>query len=169
MTKEPCKGARLLVLLVLLGLVITSVACGATETPTTTTRRSPAVTGSGSAKPPSAELVGKTIQPTEHSPAEFVEACGVAPVVVLFYVPGNADDARVFENVKRLTQSFPNYVFLIYDYKQPALYGDLASLLSADYLPQLVLIDKSGVVRDVWHGYIDEGSLNQKLVDLGRY
>jgi len=169
MIRRPSRRASLLVLLVLLGAVLVTVACGAADTTTETTRRTTATTRITSSKSTSAALIGKTIRPTEQSPAEFSKACGTTPVIVLFYIPGNADDARVFENLGRVSSSFPNYVFLVYNYKEPEAYGDLATLLAAEYLPQLVLIDRAGVVRDVWRGYIDEGSLNQKLVDLGRY
>jgi hypothetical protein len=87
---------------------------------------------------------------------------------VLFYVPGNADDKSVLDTVNRLKSSFAQYAFLIYDYKNPNSYGTLAQLLKVDYPPYLVLTDATGHLRRIFKGYVDEGTLNQELVNLGR-
>jgi hypothetical protein len=67
-----------------------------------------------------------------------------------------------------LKTSFGQYEFLVYDYKLPNDYGDLSTLLGVGYPPELILVDKTGVVQKVYNGYIDEGTLNQGLVNLGR-
>ena len=38
---------------------------------------------------------------------------------MLFYVPGNVDDAKVLEAFKAVQADFPDYTFLAYDYKTP--------------------------------------------------
>jgi hypothetical protein len=113
-------------------------------------------------------LVGTHIEATDSTPREYVDAIQQGkPIVVLFYVTGSADDAKVQEAVNTLQGSFGGYVFLLYDYKTPDVYGDLSTLLKVNYPPQLVLIDGSGTVRTVFNGYVDEGTINQALVNLG--
>jgi len=149
-------------------VVLWTAACGGGGVQTTTTTGKKPATTTSVSLPSSASLLGTTVKTTEQTPQEFVQAYGTRPIVVFFYVPGNADDGLVLESVQRLERAFSEYVFLAYDYRAPAAYGDLPTLLKVGYPPQLVLIDKKGVVREVWNGYIDEGSLNQKLVELGR-
>ncbi len=106
---------------------------------------------------------------TENTPEEYVEAVGQArPVAVLFYVPGNVDDVKVFDSLTALQAEFPDYTFLMYDFKDPSSYGDLSMLLGVNYPPETVLIDRDGVVRDIWNGYVDEGTLRQCLINLGQ-
>lgn len=145
-----------------------TAACGSTEENTTTSTTKQATAAVSTSLSAAASLVGETLEVSEETPQDFAKAYGRQPIVVFFYAPGNADDGNVLESVQHLQRDFPDYVFLVYDYRLPARYGDLAAMLKVGYPPQLVLIDKGGVIREVWNGYIDEGSLNQKLVDLGR-
>ncbi len=109
------------------------------------------------------------IMTTEDTPAEVVEALTQGrAIVLLFYVPGAADDISVLKSLKRLKTSFRDYEFLEYDYKTPDVYGDLSTILEVGYPPELILIDSAGVIQDVWNGYVDDGTLNQRLVNLGR-
>jgi hypothetical protein len=87
--------------------------------------------------------------------------------VLLLYVPGGTDDVAVIESLDRLKPSFGRYRFLEYDYSIPEWYGDLPTLLGVTYPPEMILIDSSGIIRTVWNGSVDEGSLNQGLVNLG--
>ena len=156
------------VLLVILLVTLSAYGCGGgggrDATTTSLSGATPtAPTGSGGQG-----VIGATIRTTRETPEEFTEAYEQTPVVVLFYVPGNADDRSVLESLNRLKSSFSGYTFLVYDYKLPDAYGDLSTLLTIGYPPELILIDKAGVIRRVWNGYVDEGSLNQGLVDLGR-
>ena len=113
-------------------------------------------------------LIGTQIKTTESTPKEYVEAIEQArPVVVLFYVTDGADDTKVLGAVSGLAPTFPGYVFLLYDYKTPDTYGDLSTLLEVDYPPELILIDGTGTVKTVLNGYVDEGTINQSLVNLG--
>ncbi len=106
---------------------------------------------------------------TEDTPEEFASALSKgAPIVLLFYVTGATDDVAVMESVARLEASFNRYTFLKYDYSKPDAYGDLSTLLGVTYPPELILIDRAGIIRQVWNGFVDEGSLNQSLVNLGR-
>jgi hypothetical protein len=89
-------------------------------------------------------------------------------LVVLFYVAGGRDDEAVLANLKELEPSFGAYTFFYYEYGDTEAYGDLSLLLEVDYEPTLVFIDRTGVVRKVWTGFVDSGSLNQSLVNLGR-
>jgi hypothetical protein len=102
-------------------------------------------------------------------PAAFVQASGGRPTLVLFYVPGQVDDEKVLSAVRELQTSFSGYVFLMYDYRIPAAYGDLSDLLQVDYPPEIHLIDRHGKQQWVWSGYVDKASLNQSLINLGRY
>jgi hypothetical protein len=150
-------------------LLVALVACGCggggdEETTTTSGVVTTVPPGSGTGD----DLLGETVSVTEDTPADFVDAYGVTPIVLLFYVPGGTDDVKVAETLDGLTSSFDDYVFLVYDYKTPSAYGDLSSLLDVGYPPELVLIDKDGVIEGVWNGYVDEGTLNQALVNLER-
>jgi hypothetical protein len=142
--------------------------CGGGNEETTTTSKRVVTTAPAGGGSPADELVGTTVKPTEDTPAAFVEAYGVRPVVLLFYVPGGTDDISVSETLDGLASSFDKYLFLVYDYKAPEAYGDLSSLLKVDYPPALILIDRDGVVEGVWNGYVDEGTMNQALVNLDR-
>ncbi len=42
------------------------------------------------------------------------------------------------------------------------------ALLEVGYPPELVLVDGLGIPREIWNGYVDEGTLNQSLVNLGQ-
>jgi len=156
-----------LMLLLVAAVFVTSCGGGAEETTTTTPPiTSGPVTGPGLDTP---DLVGTEIAPTEDTPQEYVEAMEQArPVVMLFYVPGGADDTKVLDSLSRLESAFSDYVFLFYDYKAPGAYGDLSTVLDVDYPPEVVMVDGSGVVRTIWNGFVDEGTLNQALVDLGQ-
>jgi hypothetical protein len=156
--------------LVLLAVVVAIFACGcgsaAEETTTTSTGTVTTRTTLDSAINP---LVGKEIKTSADTPAAFTEAYQVQPIALLFYVPGGTDDASVLESLNRLSPSFDTYKFLLYDYKSPEAYGDLSILLKVGYPPELILIDRQGVIRQIWDGYVDEGSLNQGLVNLGQH
>jgi len=115
------------------------------------------------------DLVDTQLKPTLDSPSEYRDAFDQGrPVVILFYVTGNADDASVLESVTQLQPAFKDYVFLLYDYKTPSVYGDLSTLLNVSYPPELVLVDGTGTIKEIWNGYIDEGTLNQGLVNIGQ-
>lgn len=157
----------LFILLVLLTMALWGCSSDA-EDVTTTTGRATATTAPSSTGNGTEALVGTRLEPTEDSPAEIAEAMEQAkPVVMLFYVPAGVDDQKVLENLTLLQSDFPEYVFLLYDYSEPDEYGDLSLLLAVDYPPALILVDGTGTVDAVWNGYVDEGSLNQSLVNLG--
>ena len=101
-------------------------------------------------------------------PDAWTQAFQTRPIVVLFYVPGSADDASVLDSLNRLRTSFDRYEFLTYDYKDPVAYGGLAQLLGVKSVPCLKLVNGAGVLRETFTGYVDEGTLNQALVNLGR-
>ena len=65
-----------------------------------------------------------------------------------------------------LQPDYPDFLFLIYDYKNAASYGDLSNLLEVGYPPELILVGGDGYVTDIWNGYVDEGTINQGLADL---
>lgn len=156
-----------LVLIILVALL--ALGCGGGDEKTTTTKARVVTTAAPSSSGSAAdELIGTTVKPTEDTPGEFVDAYGVRPIVLLFYVPGGTDDISVSETLNALAPSFNKYLFLVYDYKAPEAYGDLSSLLKVDYPPALILIDRDGVIDGVWNGYIDEGTMNQALVNLER-
>jgi|WetSurMetagenome_2_1015567.scaffolds.fasta_scaffold25109_2 hypothetical protein len=112
--------------------------------------------------------VGTLLQATEDDPADFVSALANRPIVVLFYIAGNADDTKVLDTVNKLRTSFNSYSFLLYDYKDPEAYGTLAQEFQVDYTPYLALVDSTGTLQYKYVGFVDEGTLNQSLVNLGR-
>ncbi|MBN1321882.1 MAG: hypothetical protein JXA87_13715 [Thermoleophilia bacterium] len=158
------------VLLLVLFAALLACGCGGGGDEATTTSRAGVTTTAppDNSGAPGQELVGTSVASTRDTPAEFTDVYAQTPIVLLFYVPGNADDRSVLESLNRLKSSFSGYTFLVYDYKLPEAYGDLSTLLKIGYPPELILIDKAGVIRKIWNGYVDEGSLNQGLVDLGR-
>jgi len=162
-------GPALILGLLVLLLTVALCGCGGDAEDTATTAGRATTTtvlppkGSGTEA-----LLGTRVEPTEDTPAQFVEALDQAkPVVMLFHVPAGVDDQKVLENLTLLQSDFPDYVFLLYDYSEPDEYGDLSLLLAVDYPPALILVDATGTVDGVWNGYVDEGSLNQSLVNLG--
>jgi len=143
--------------------------CGGGEEATTTTGGTVTPTVSPGTTAGTDYLINTQVKATESTPREYVEAIDQGhPVVLLFYVSDGVDDSKVLESIDRLKSGFSDYVFLLYDYKTPKAYGDLSTLLKVNYPPALVLIDGTGTIRDIRNGYIDEGSLNQRLVDLGQ-
>jgi hypothetical protein len=159
-------------LLVVIGLAVSLWGCGAGDKGATTatsvlkTTHTTAPRSVGSAVE---DLLLTKLAVTEDTPEEYVAAIGQArPVVMLFYVPGNVDDAKVLEAFKTVGPEFPEYTFLTYDYKTPSAYGDLSMLLQVNYPPEIVLIDQGGTVRNIWNGYVDEGTLRQCLINLGQ-
>jgi hypothetical protein len=164
---------RGVVVLLALGLLAASLACGGGNSETTSTTRKAATTSRTTAATvaisAAERLVGTTVRPTEDTPADYATALGEGrPVVVVFYVPGNADDSKVLEALENLRAEFDDYAFLIYDWKKPDSYGDLPTLLQVDYPPEIILVDRQGVIQRVWNGYVDEGTLRQCLMNIGQ-
>jgi hypothetical protein len=157
------------VVLALLVWAIAGCAGGSTATTTlptdgglaTTTSETPAASATTSSTLATSELV-------DGVPAEYVEAFGQRPIVILFYVPGGVTDEKVLKVVNELSVTFREYTFLTYDYRAPTVYGDLAQALKITNQPQLVLIDRHANRYKVWSGYVDKGTLYQSLVNLGR-
>ena len=159
-----------LALLTAIGLAVFLWGCGGSSGATTSstvavTPHTAATQSVGSAV--EELLASKTkLATTQDTPQEYVAAVGQArPIAILFYVPGSVDDAKVLEIFKAAQTDFPDYTFLLYDYKNPAAYGDLSILLQVNYPPEIVLIDRAGTVRNIWNGYVDEGTLKQCLIN----
>jgi hypothetical protein len=157
-----------LVLLTAIGLAVFLWGCGGSSDSSTSstvakTTHTTATQSVGSAV--EAMLMTK-LATTQDTPQEYVAAVGQArPIAILFYIPGSVDDAKVLETFKTVQADFPDYTFLMYDYKNPTAYGDLSILLQVNYPPEIVLIDKAGAVRNIWNGYVDEGTLKQCLIN----
>jgi len=163
---------RAVLLLLAVGLAVFLWGCGGGDDGATTpstlvnTPRATAPQSVGSAVE---DLLLTKLAVTEDTPEEYVAAMGQArPVAILFYVPGNVDDAKVLEAFKAVAPEFPEYTFLAYDFKTPSAYGNLSMLLQVNYPPEIVLVDRGGTVRDIWNGYVDEGTLKQSLINLGQ-
>ena len=140
---------------------------GGTATPTTISGVVTTAPPTGVTAPSASDAIGTKLKTTDSTPKEYVDAVTQGhPVVILFYVTGQADDTKVHDSVTALQASFANYVFLLYDYKTPDSYGDLSSLLKVTYPPELILVDGTGVVKEVLNGFVDQGTINQKLVNL---
>jgi hypothetical protein len=161
------RGRQLIVVLLILAVTLLTTGCFGGGGSTVTTQRS-STGGSSSGGTTGTLEEGGQLSLIEGLPTEFTDALGKSPIVVLFYVSGSADDEAVLNTVNQLRSSFSAYAFLLYDYKDPNAYGTLAQLLSVDYPPYLVLIDASGVAQKIFKGFVDEGTLNQSLVNLGR-
>jgi hypothetical protein len=165
-------GQAALALLVVIGLAAFMWGCGGgggdSTTPSTLVNPTP-TTAAQSVGSAVEELLLTKVALTQDTPEELVAAIGQArPVAIIFYVPGNVDDAKVLDAFKALQPEFPDYTFLTYDYKNPNSYGDLSMLLQVNYPPEIVLIDEGGTVRNIWNGYVDEGTLKQCLINLGQ-
>jgi hypothetical protein len=165
-----------LVVSVAIGLAVFLTGClgggGSTSTTSTsvsgTTQVSTVAAGSSVGNAVEALLETK-LATTQDTPEAYVAAVGQArPVAMLFYVPGSVDDSKVLETFKTVQADFPDFTFLTYDYKNPESYGDLSLLLQVNYPPEIVLIDKAGTIRQIWNGYVDEGTLKQCLINVGQ-
>jgi hypothetical protein len=161
-----------LALLVAIGLAAFLWGCGGSSGSSTTNSSVLKTTPATAAKSVGSaveDLLMTKLATTQDTPEEYMAAVGQArPVAILFYVPGSVDDAKVLETFKALQADFPNYTFLTYDYKNPSAYGDLSILLQVNYPPEIVLIDRLGVVQKIWNGYVDEGTLKQCLINVGQ-
>ena len=159
-----------LAFVLVIGLAVFLWGCGGSTSATTsstvasTTRTTPTTAGSAADA-----LLNTTVATTRETPQEYKDAAGQArPIAVLFYVPGGVDDTKVLDTFRVLQPDFTDFTFLAYDYKKPSAYGDLSILLQVNYPPEIVLIDKAGVVQRIWNGYVDEGTLAQSLINLRR-
>jgi hypothetical protein len=107
-------------------------------------------------------------------PRQYAEALTLRPIVLVFYAPGGVDDEKVLSAVRELQTTYSSYTFLMYDYRMPAAYGDLTKEIKANYnldvgyLPSTFLIRRDGTAATKWSGYVDKGTLNQALINLGR-
>ena len=158
-------------LAVLAGFVLSG--CGGGGTTTTVSvppvTQAPPVAGDATANTATSGIVGYTLQVTPNTPADVKSALEQnQPVVLLFYAPGGSDDTKVLQSLTKLTPQFPIAFIAQYDYRAPDTYGDLGSVLQVGYLPTTVLIDASATVTQVFSGFVDEGTLNQSLVNLTR-
>ncbi len=153
------------ILFLVLVVVLMTAGCFGGDDSTTKTTRTVTTGASGGGAGPEEGVV---LRGADDEPAEFVDALENRPIVVLFYIAGNADDIKVLDTVNRLRTSFDSYVFLLYDYKDSDAYGSLAQELEVDYTPFLALVDASAVLQKRFVGFVDEGTLNQSLVNLGR-
>ena len=162
------RSRQLMVVLLLAIVALLVVGCalgGGGGSNTTDTGIKVTTTNAGSG---GTQGTGKPITAGEGLPADFTAALGHKAVVVLFYVAGNADDKSVLDTLNQLKSSFGQYSFFIYDYKDSTSYGTLAQSLKVDTLPYMVLIDAAGIPQHIFKGYVDQGTLNQALVNLGR-
>jgi hypothetical protein len=170
----PSRGTAVLIVLVIAALL---AGCGgggvdkpAAESPPDTLPAAQPVAHTAPTGPPKAkyeQIVGEQIVPSEETPAPVQEAIAERrPVVIFFYVPGSEDDSLVRESLDKLEPKYEDITVVRYDFKAPDEFGDLGRLLKIDYPPQLVFVDPSGVVRSVLSGYVDEGTLNQHMVNV---
>jgi hypothetical protein len=163
-------SSRRLVVLLIVGLAaFFMTSCGGGGDDTTTTTGVQVVTTAPSGGPAVKDpRIGLPIEPTIDTPKEFVDVYKTQPIVVLFYVAGGSDDETVWANLDALRPTYGAYTFFTYDYSESDAYGDLASLLAVDYSPLVVMMDRQGVIHTIWSGFVDQGSLNQSLANLGR-
>jgi uncharacterized protein YceK len=167
MSPRSRQSAVALILLFLITALMSG--CGSDSDQTTTTRPvGTTTTAAPSGQNGTEALIGTQLKTTEDTPHEYIEAVRASqPIVKLFYVAAGEDDQRVLENLESLQSEFPGYAFLLYDVADPEAYGDLSTLLKVDYPPAVILVDSTGTVDSVWNGFVDVGTLNQSLVNLG--
>jgi len=167
MSPRSRQSAVALILLFLITALMSG--CGSDSDQTTTTRPvGTTTTAAPSGQNGTEALIGTQLKTTEDTPEEYIEAVRASqPIVMLFYVAAGVDDQRVLENLESLQSEFPGYAFLLYDVADPEAYGDLSTLLKVDYPPAVILVDSTGTVDSVWNGFVDVGTLNQSLVNLG--
>jgi len=167
MSPRSRQSAVALILLFLITALMSG--CGSDSDQTTTTRPvGTTTTAAPSGQNGTEALIGTQLKTTEDTPEEYIEAVRACqPIVMLFYVAAGVDDQRVLENLESLQSEFPGYAFLLYDVADPEAYGDLSTLLKVDYPPAVILVDSTGTVDSVWNGFVDVGTLNQSLVNLG--
>ena len=168
---------QLAVAILLISVTLLAVGCGlggggssATTALTIPSGATPSVTTSGTVTP-QMQLVRdqKKLVATKFTPTDVSDALKAGrPVVLLFYVAGSSDDAQVLASLQKLQPEFSSYTFGIYDYKTPSAYGDLSTMLQVNYPPELILIDGKGTIKEIWNGFVDEGTMNQSLVNLGK-
>lgn len=163
----------------LVGIIVIALAfaafawgCGSSDnssdTTTTSGSSTPDVTTAHRSTKTTDSLIDAKIATTSDTPKDYKDAVEQKrPIVMLFYVPGQADDSKVLASLQALAPSFANYTFLLYNYKNPTSYGNLSTLLGITYPPEIVLVRADGTVKKVLNGYQDQGSLNQQLVNLG--
>ena len=65
-----------------------------------------------------------------------------------------------------LQDLFPDFCYLIYNYDDPDSYGDLSTLLEVNYPPELIFIDGTGTIQEIWNGFVDWEVVNQCLTNL---
>ena len=166
---------QLAVAILLISVTLLAAGCGlggggssATTALTIPSGATPSVTASGTVTPQK-QLVQKKLVATKFTPTDVSDALKAGrPVVLLFYVAGSSDDAQVLASLQKLQPEFSSYTFGIYDYKTPSAYGDLSTMLQVNYPPELILIDGKGTIKEIWNGFVDEGTMNQSLVNLGK-
>lgn len=162
---------------VLAGALVLAVAAvvagcggGSGEATTTTVQAPPGAGGAVTTVPSGGsfvDFIGQPLVTTSETPAEVTDAISQhLPIVILFYVPGGTDDSAVLDEIKALQTKYTDVTFALYDYKDPASYGDLGILLKVDYPPQTVFIDTRGTIYDIRTGYVDKGTLNQQVVNI---
>jgi len=155
-------------LVLMLAVAIAGCGGGGDEATTTTVQVPPS--GADTTVAPGGsfdDLIGQPLVTTSETPAEITDAISQhLPIVILFYVPGGTDDSAVLDELKALQTEYPDVTFALYEYSDPASYGDLGVLIKVDYLPQTVFIDTRGIIYDIQTGYIDQGTLNQQVVNI---
>jgi hypothetical protein len=162
-------------IVVLAAFVLTGCGGGGETTTTTSVPAStqpPAGGGAATATtaaPTTSSLIGTSLKVTADTPADVKSALEQhKPVVLLFYSPGGSDDSRVQQSLTALTPQFPAAFISQYDYRAPDTYGDLGQVLQVGYLPTTVFVDASATVTQIFSGFVDEGTLNQTLVNVTR-
>lgn len=145
--------------IVLLGVALAG--CG--QTTSTTTTATATTTTHKSADGP----VGYPLQATDETPVELAQALRAKkPVVILIYVAGGATDEPVRKSLAALAPKYPDVTFLTYNYNNPKEYGDIVGLLGIHYPPFVAFVDTGNVVRYLTTGFVDEGVLNQYVVNI---
>lgn len=171
-------GLSAAVLCIVLASVMFAGCFGSGDEPSTVSSETTVSTASDTTSETSSESTTTSVEQTTTTetfdlvdglPRAYVESYRQRPIVVLFYVPGGVEDEKVLQAIKESQAAYGSYTFLIFDYRVPAAYGDLSKSLSVGYPPYTVLFDRHGEVRTVWEGFVDKGTLNQTLINLGKY
>ncbi|OPZ78627.1 MAG: hypothetical protein BWY79_00721 [Actinobacteria bacterium ADurb.Bin444] len=150
------------VIILLTFTLVLAAGCGDGTTPTTSAPVTPPTTHKSGAGP-----VGEQLVASDNTPVELAQALTTKnPVVILIYVAGGSSDELVRQSLTKIAPKFPDVTFLMYNYNNPKEYGDIVGSLGVHYPPFAAFVDKGNVVRYLTTGFVDEGVLNQYVVNI---
>ena len=111
---------------------------------------------------------GDLVTPSKRTPAVVKSALrGDGPVVVAFLLPGITEDEIVQKRLNTLEKNakFRDTKFIVYRITGKTRLGDLPTMFSLKYTPEVVVIQGDDKLSNVWRGLVDEDIIAQSLID----